>query len=150
MKFDRKLQLLRESSGVEPVQFAALCLRRKGGRTEVLLITSRDTGRWLLPKGWAMEDRSNAEAALTEAWEEAGVIGRLAGPAIGSYGAQKMLIAREPMPCRVEVYPVHVDRLAARYPEKGQRRRKWMSLKRAAKLVSEPDLAALLRRVRND
>ncbi|MFC3060983.1 NUDIX hydrolase [Paenirhodobacter populi] len=148
MKFERKLELLRDSRGVEPIQFAALCLRRKAGRNEVLMITSRDTGRWILPKGWRMDDRSEGETALTEAWEEAGVIGKVAGPPIGSYASQKMLLENQPMPCRVEVHPIHVDKLAARYPEKGQRRRKWISAKKAAKLVSEPELADILRGLR--
>lgn len=148
MKFERKLALLREACGVEPVQYAALCTRRKGKRTEVLLITSRDTGRWILPKGWPMEGKTGAEAALIEAWEEAGVIGHLTGPPVGSYASQKVLIDSHPMPCRVEVHPVHVEKLAARFPEKGQRRRKWTGVKKAAKLVIEPELAAILRRLR--
>lgn len=145
MKFDRKLQLLRDTSGVEPIQFAALCLRHKAGRLQVLMITSRDTGRWVLPKGWAKEGCSKGESALAEAWEEAGVVGYLTGPSIGTYATQKMLIANEPMPCRIEVHPVHVDKLVAKFPEKGQRRRRWMTVKRAAKSVAEPELAALLR-----
>ena len=96
MKYEKKLELLRNASGVRPVQFAALCLRRKAGRAEVLMITSRETGRWLLPKGWRMDDRSEGETALTEAWEEAGVIGRLSGPALGTYGAQKALETGRP------------------------------------------------------
>ncbi|MFT3688157.1 NUDIX hydrolase [Paenirhodobacter sp.] len=148
MKFDRKLQLLRDASGVEPVQFAALCMRRKAGRMQVLMITSRDTGRWVLPKGWAKDGHSQGESALAEAWEEAGVVGRLTGPAIGTYVSQKMLVANEPMPCRIEVHPVHVDKLLAKFPEKGQRRRRWMTIKRAVKSVAEPELAALLRGLR--
>ena len=149
MKYEKKLELLRNASGVRPVQFAALCLRRKAGRAEVLMITSRETGRWLLPKGWRMDDRSEGETGLTEAWEEAGVIGRLSGPALGTYGAQKALETGRPLPCRVEVHPVKVDKLAARYPEKGQRRRKWVPLAKAARLVAEPELAELLRSLKH-
>ncbi|MFC5739456.1 NUDIX hydrolase [Sinirhodobacter huangdaonensis] len=145
MKFERKLALLRDAQGAVPVQFAALCTRRKAGRIEVLLITSRDTGRWILPKGWPMAGKSGGETALTEAWEEAGVVGHLAGAALGSYGALKELVSGKPMPSRVEVHPVRVERLAAKFPEKGQRRRKWMTAKKAAKSVAEPELAALLR-----
>ena len=145
MKFERKLALLRDAQGAVPVQFAALCTRRKAGRIEVLLITSRDTGRWILPKGWPMAGKSGGETALTEAWEEAGVVGHLAGAELGSYGALKELVSGKPMPSRVEVHPVRVERLAAKFPEKGQRRRKWMTAKKAAKSVAEPELAALLR-----
>lgn len=145
MKYEKKLEILRNASGVAPVQFAALCLRRKAGRQEVLMITSRDTGRWVLPKGWRMDDRSEGETALTEAWEEAGVIGKLSGETLGTYGALKALEFGPPIPCRVEVHPVKVEKLSARYPEKGQRRRKWMTLTEAAKSVAEPELADMLR-----
>ncbi len=145
MKFETKLALLRDAQGAVPVQFAALCTRRKAGRIEVLLITSRDTGRWILPKGWPMAGKSGGETALTEAWEEAGVVGHLAGASLGSYGALKELVSGTPMPSRVEVHPVRVERLAAKFPEKGQRRRKWMTAKKAAKSLAEPELAALLR-----
>lgn len=145
MKFERKLALLRDSRGVVPVQFAALCTRKKAGKREVLLITSRDTGRWVLPKGWQMTDRTGGETALTEAWEEAGVIGALTGPAIGCYLYPKMIAPGRVHTCRVEVHPVRVDRLEARFPERGQRRRKWMSAKKAAKAVQEPELAVMLR-----
>lgn len=148
MKFDQKITLLREARGVVPVQFAALCSRRKAGTQEVLLITSRDTGRWVLPKGWQIEGKSGGETALTEAWEEAGVIGALAGTALGSYLYAKMLGPNKGHACRVEVYPVSVLRLSADFPERSQRRRKWMSLKKAAKAVAEPELAAMLRSLR--
>lgn len=56
------------------IQVAALCVRTIGDTTNVLLITSRDTGRWVLPKGWPIDGMSAAQAAAQEAWEEAGVI----------------------------------------------------------------------------
>lgn len=145
MKYERKLALLRDACGAVPVQFAALCTRRKAGKLEVLLITSRDTGRWILPKGWQMPALSGAETALTEAWEEAGVLGTLAGPPLGSYLYGKVLVPGRAHSCRVEVHPVKVERLSPDYPEREQRRRKWMSAKKAAKAVDEPELAALLR-----
>lgn len=148
MKYEKKLEILRSAQGLEPAQFAALCTRRKGGNAEILMITSRDTGRWILPKGWRMPDRSEGESALTEAWEEAGVIGRLTGPAIGTYATKKALPVEGEIPCKIAVYPVQVDKLAVRYPEKGQRKRKWMSPSKAAKAVSEPELAELLRNLR--
>lgn len=145
MKYERKLALLRDARGVVPVQFAALCTRRKAGKLEVLLITSRDTGRWILPKGWQMPERSGAETALIEAWEEAGVLGALAGPPLGCYLYEKMVVPGRAHACRVEVHPVKVERLSADYPERDQRRRKWMGAKKAARAVAEPELAALLR-----
>lgn len=145
MKIERKIALLRSAEGVTPAQYAALCTRHKAGRVEVLLITSRDTGRWVLPKGWPMPGRSGAETAVMEAWEEAGVVGSITGPAVGSYGYQKGFGPDRALPCRVEVHPMRVERLARDFPEKGQRQRKWMHAKKAAKSVIEPELAALLR-----
>ena len=61
-------------------QFGALCFRRsktqKAG-VELLLVSSRDTGRWIIPKGWPMDRETPAAAAAMEAWEEAGVRGRV-------------------------------------------------------------------------
>lgn len=65
---------LRALMGTPAEQTAALCTHPQTG--QVLLITSRDTGRWVLPKGWPMRGRSMAQAALIEAWEEAGVEGQ--------------------------------------------------------------------------
>ena len=57
-------------------QVAALCWRMgQGGAVEILLVTSRDTGRWVIPKGWPMDGKSASAAAAREAWEEAGVKG---------------------------------------------------------------------------
>lgn len=149
MKMETKLALLKAAEGVTPAQFAALCTRHKAGRIEVLLITSRDTRRWVLPKGWPMPGRSGAETAVLEAWEEAGVVGAITGPAVGSYIYNKVLSPGRALPCRVEVHPMKVERLAQHFPEKGQRQRKWMTAKKAAKAVAEPELAALLRGLRN-
>ena len=126
-------------------QVAALCYRRKDDRKQVLLITSRDTGRWVIPKGWPMPDCSDARAALREAWEEAGVTGRLtAHRPIGHYRYVKLLKDGAPVAVETDVYPVRVKGLAAKYPEAGQRRRKWVSPRKAAKMVQEPQLKALL------
>ena len=51
-------------------QFAALCYRIKRGKVQVLLVTSRRTKRWIVPKGWPMEGRTPADSAAQEAWEE--------------------------------------------------------------------------------
>lgn len=128
-----------------PRQVAALCARHKAGRVEVLMITSRTTRRWILPKGWVMAGKSAAEAALIEAWEEAGVIGSVSDRAIGAYEYPKLLGTGKALLCRVEIYPVRVEKLAQHYPEKAERRRKWMPAKKAAKQVAEPDLAKILR-----
>lgn len=129
----------------EFVQAAALCLREGRKGREVLMITSRGTGRWVLPKGWPMRGRSLAGAALQEAWEEAGVIGHVEGGSVGSYGYTKSRQGGFGIPFRAEVFRVHVADLAREWPERRQRRRRWMPLEEAAGLVDEPELAALLR-----
>ena len=126
------------------IQAAALCMRQKGNRREVLLVTSRGTGRWILPKGWPMKGKTLAQAAAQEAWEEAGVRGHVAPDPVGSYSARKVLDSGLGLRCTVHVFAVDVDKLDDDFPESRQRRRKWVSLSRASKMVQEPELKALL------
>ena len=130
-------------------QQAALCWRLHRGHPEVLLITSRDTGRWVIPKGWPMAGISAADAAAREAWEEAGVEGAVGADAIGFYGYDK-LIGGKALPCMVSVFPLRVARLADKFPERKQRRRKWFAAEKAARKVAEPELRALLHRFASD
>lgn len=127
-------------------QCAALCYRvsAKGG-VKILLITSRGIARWVLPKGWHEPDVAPHEAAAAEAWEEAGVRGRISAKCLGEYEYDKWRPDAPPIPCRVAVFPMEVIRLEQEYPEKGQRRRKWVSPSKAAKLVLEPELARILK-----
>ena len=124
------------------LQVAALCLDAATGR--VLLITSRGTGRWIIPKGWPMPGRSLAEAALAEAWEEAGVRAR-PGTEIGQYHYDKMQDGGFGIPVVVHVFLTVVDALADDFPEQGSRERRWVDPSRAATMVAEPELAAILR-----
>jgi 8-oxo-dGTP pyrophosphatase MutT (NUDIX family) len=126
-------------------QVAALCWRRnKAGRLRILLITSRDTGRWVIPKGWPIHGRPGHEAAATEAWEEAGVVGRAEAEAIGSYDYDKIMNDGTALPCTVTVYRLAVQRRTKSFPEAGKRRVRWLRPAKAARLVDEPQLAALL------
>jgi 8-oxo-dGTP pyrophosphatase MutT (NUDIX family) len=124
-------------------QVAALCWRNHDNRVEVLLITSRDTGRWVLPKGWTMKGLSAPEAAAVEAWEEAGVEGAVGPDALGYFGYDKVLSAEVSQPCMVSVFPLKVTNLSRRFPERKERRRKWFSTEKAATKVLEPELQAL-------
>lgn len=124
-------------------QFGALCYRVREGATQVLLITSRDTGRWVLPKGWPMAGMSPMQAAEREAWEEAGVKGRISAQCLGIYSYQKMM-GQTGLPCVVALFPMQVTRLSKEFPERKERRRKWFSLRKAAGKVAEPELAELL------
>ena len=127
------------------LQVAALCLEKKTGR--VLLITSRGTGRWIVPKGWPMEGRSLGEAAAQEAWEEAGVKGRLGASEIGRYRYDKVQDRGFAIPVEVRVFPIEVKDLATKFPEAAERRREWFPPEEAAALVDETGLRDLLLRL---
>ncbi len=124
-------------------QLGAVCWRMHRGRVEVLLITSRDTGRWVIPKGWPMTDRSHAEAAAQEAWEEAGVQGEIAALPIGAFRYAKVLSAKKALDCEVTVFGLRVKGLKDQFPERKQRRRKWFAAPKAARKVQEPGLREL-------
>ena len=130
-------------------QYGAVCWRMRGEKVEVLLITSRDTGRWVIPKGWPMKGKSPAETAAQEAFEEAGVRGTAASVALGVYGYDKALCreagAERHIACAVGVYPLQVAQLADEFPEQRQRRRKWFTPEKAARKVAEPELRDILR-----
>ncbi|WP_114965454.1 NUDIX hydrolase [Alkalilacustris brevis] len=126
------------------LQVAALCIRMRDGRREVLLITSRGSGRWILPKGWPMAGKTLAEAAAEEAWEEAGVRGRVEASALGGYSARKFGPGGLGRQSKVYVFRLEVARQEDDYPEAGQRKRKWVTPKRAAGMVREAGLRQLL------
>ncbi|MDH2327525.1 NUDIX hydrolase [Cereibacter sp. SYSU M97828] len=129
-------------------QLGTLCWKRKNNRVRILLITSRETGRWVIPKGWPKDGVSDPDMAAREAWEEAGVTGAVAPAVIGTFDYAK-IVSRElkievALPCRVEVYPMEVSDLARKYPEAKQRKRGWFSPMKAASLVNEPQLSELI------
>lgn len=128
------------------LQVAALCTRGVGDDKQVLLVTSRGTGRWIIPKGWPIRGLASSQAALQEAWEEAGVKDATAGTdPIGSYAYDKTMGSGLPMPVETLVYPVAVTCLENDFPEAGQRQRRWVSPREAANLVDEPELKSILR-----
>lgn len=127
-------------------QTAALpVIKTKDGALRVLMITSRDTGRWVMPKGWPMEDKSLRGAAAQEALEEAGVIGKVSKEPLGTYTYLKRMDDEADIPVEVVLYPMKVTKLLRNWPERDERKRKWFSPKGAAKRVDEPDLQALLK-----
>jgi len=126
-------------------QFAALCYRIVKDKVQILLVTSRGSGRWIVPKGWPMDGITPARAAMTEAWEEAGVEGRAIDVCLGLFSYTKVLGPENMLPCVAMIYPVRVSQLAVDYPEAGMRRRKWFSQKKAAKMLQEPELAQIVR-----
>ncbi len=127
-------------------QVAALCYRGHGDDKEVLLVTSRGTGRWILPKGWPMEGKNDADAAAQEAWEEAGVKkGQLDRAPIGEYSYAKELDDGELAHCSATVFPLKVEKLKSDFPEADERTRTWVSPDEAAEMVQEKGLRKLLR-----
>ncbi|MBE0553479.1 MAG: NUDIX hydrolase [Rhodobacteraceae bacterium] len=132
------------SGGDCPVQYGAICWRMHRGRVEVLLITSRDTGRWVIPKGWPMQGLSAAAAAGREAWEEAGVQGTPEEDGLGAFSYDKVLKPGDAVRCRVQVFALRVGGLKDKYPERRMRRRKWFDHEKAARKVAEPELRGLL------
>lgn len=131
-------------TGTVRVQYGALCWRHGTDGVEVLLITSRDTRRWVIPKGWPMPGLAPEAAAAQEAWEEAGVDGQINPRCIGRFGYQKALSVTASVPCAVVVYGLKVAELARTFPEAGERDRQWFPLKVAAGLVAEPDLSRII------
>lgn len=125
-------------------QTGALCWRMHRDRVEVLLITSRDTGRWVIPKGWPIDGMTPAASAAREAWEEAGVRGSVSDECTGMFSYVKRFGQHAGVPCVVAVHALRVQSLARVFPERKQRRRKWFRAEVAARKVAEPELKALL------
>ena len=128
------------------LQVAALCFRNQGDDRQVLLVTSRDTGRWIIPKGWPIRGLSSSEAARQEAWEEAGVSeGQMAAKSIRTYTYDKTLSSGLPVAVETMVYSFEVENLKDDFPESQERRRKWFSPSDAASLVRERELKSIFR-----
>jgi 8-oxo-dGTP pyrophosphatase MutT (NUDIX family) len=126
------------------VQVAALCYRGTGDEKRVLLITSRDTGRWILPKGWPIDGLDAPHAAMQEAWEEAGVKGEVNTSPIGQFSYEKSMDSGGISRCDTSVFAVNVTEFLDNYPEAQERKRKWVTPTEAANMVQEPELSAIL------
>jgi 8-oxo-dGTP pyrophosphatase MutT (NUDIX family) len=127
-------------------QVGALCWRKKGKARDVqiLLVTSRETKRWVIPKGWIMADLTDWNAARREAFEEAGAAGRMSKSMLGFYHYDKRMKHGVVFPARVDVYSLEVNELHKSWPERNERRREWFSVEDAAKHVAEPELKHLI------
>jgi len=125
-------------------QVAALPWRVEEGERRILMITSRQTGRWVIPKGGRMAGKTDAQAAVQEALEEAGVKGAVEDAPIGVFRYAKTLKDGGQRKCVVSVYPLQVLIQLGAWPEDHQRQRRWMTPQAAAAAVNEPDLAALI------
>lgn len=125
-------------------QFGALCYRIQKDKVQVLLITSRARKKWIIPKGWPMNNTTPAQTAAREAYEEAGVEGKAMPICLGIYSRTEDLITGD-LPCVIALFPLKVKRMLSNYPEMAQRKRKWFSLKKAAALVDNPELGQIIK-----
>lgn len=130
------------------IQVAALPFILTNKSCKILLITSRETNRWVIPKGWPSPSRPPHRQAAREAYEEAGLVGTSGKRAVGSFRYQKILEDGSSVPCVVTVYPFLVVKQARKWPEKGQRKSRWVKPGEAAGMVDEKDLTKLLRTFR--
>ncbi|AZO12629.1 MULTISPECIES: NUDIX hydrolase [unclassified Mesorhizobium] len=137
---------VRKLFGTAPcrLQVAALPWREGEDGVEIMLITSRDTGRWVLPKGWPEAREPLCEAAAREAGEEAGLRGTISHFEAGRYFYGKVLASGEEVPCEVLVFPLKVERIADRWKERRARTRKWVGSADAVRMVNEPDLCHII------
>jgi len=126
-------------------QYAALPYRNGAGGLEILLITSRGTGRWIIPKGWPIAGLTSSQSAAREALEEAGVTGRVSSESIGVYRYDKRLADDTERDCNVEVFALEVVDELASWPEQHQRRREWIGVEEASARIAEIELRELMR-----
>lgn len=125
-------------------QVGALPVRRaEDGTLLVLLVTTLQTQRWVIPKGWPWPGEHDSTAAAEEAREEAGVLGQAQKASFGSFTYEKRR-SSGPIPVRVTVYVLEVDQELDTWPECQLRRRAWFTPRDAAAAVQEPELRDLL------
>ena len=137
----------REEPTELPIQTGALpCRLGRKQKVEVLLVTGRRSRRWTIPKGWPMPGKSLAEAAAQEAFEEAGVKGTIDPEPLGSFRHTKTNLAIGDLDVTILVHPMWVERELPKWPEVGQRKRKWFSAEEAAERVDSEELGALIMR----
>jgi 8-oxo-dGTP pyrophosphatase MutT (NUDIX family) len=134
-----------KKSAAERIQYAALPFRRSAGsQVEVMLVTSRETGRWVIPKGWPIRRKAPHASAAREALEEAGVGGAVGREPIGTYSYEKRMSKGAVVVCEVHVFPLEVRRQMTGWPEREERTCRWFLPAEAAKAVQEPDLGNII------
>jgi 8-oxo-dGTP pyrophosphatase MutT (NUDIX family) len=124
-------------------QAGAIPFKYEAGDLRVLLITSRGAGRWVIPKGWIEDGASAAQAAAQEAFEEAGITGLIDETPLGSFEYNKRLGSGAKKLAMVEVYALRVEKQLKKWPERSERRFKWMDVSSALRLLEYPGMAAL-------
>ena len=141
-------QRRRKTTAARRVQYGALPFRLStSSRPQFMLVTSRETRRWIIPKGWPKKGKPPRHSAAREAFEEAGVVGAIAWRSVGTFSYEKRLKNGGAVVCEVRVFPLEVRRQNKQWPEKQQRVVKWLSASQAAEKVKEPKLRAIILRL---
>lgn len=130
------------------LQIAALCVRPGIAENEILLVTTRDTGRLILPKGWPEKDKPAFRTATLEAYEEAGIVGETETRPMGSFRSFKGLSNGLKIRTKVLVFRIDFEKQLKSFPEKGQRKAMWVPLSEAIVHADEPALKRFLHRHR--
>ena len=132
-------------------QVGAIVYRRSETGIKILIITSRASGRWILPKGWPMPKKSDQEAARIEAWEEAGVKRIKNEPKrCGSLRYDKNLQSGISVPIDLHLYSFEATKLAKNFPERGQRNMRWVRINTAIRKLEQPELKKILKRLNHE
>jgi 8-oxo-dGTP pyrophosphatase MutT (NUDIX family) len=140
----------KNSASARRVQYAALPYRESGkSQLEIMLVTSRGTRRWIIPKGWPKIGLPPYQTAEEEAFEEAGVSGKVSKRRLGDYLYTKVLKKGESARCSVRVYALRVERQHKKWPEKHQRKTRWYKPAEAVRVVQEPSLRRLIGKFRS-
>ena len=144
----KKSKLIQKARKAKTIrQVAAIpCRLNDAGMPEVMLVTSRATQRFIIPKGWPMKGKSEPKVAAIEARQEAGVTGKVLQEPVGRYSYWKRL-ADCFVPVEVTVYVVRVTSVAAKWDEQRSRRRAWLGIEDAVMLIDEPELAAIVEKM---
>ena len=121
------------------MQVAALPIRTKNGQLQVLLVTTRGCGAWIIPKGGRSRKLNDAATAAREARDEGGVVGQVKSQPVGKYLHQRRDGSHE-----VAVYELKVSSQRRKWPECRIRKRRWVTVKEACNLTSQPGLRNLL------
>ena len=132
-----KTAVLIEQSGVIPY-------RIQDGQIEVMLITSSASKRWVIPKGLIEPDMTPQDSAAKEAWEEAGLLGKVFPDLLGTYEYQKSGCT-----WLVGVFLLQVQAVLEIWPEASKRKRQWVSIPKAIKRVNEPELKLIFADLQN-
>ncbi|WFU52021.1 NUDIX hydrolase [Sinorhizobium terangae] len=126
-------------------QIGAICHRfGENGSVQILLITTRSSRRWTIPKGWPIKDLKPHRVAEREAWEEAGITGKAKKRPWGYYTYLKTLANGRKVAPVVAAHLLKVDGVHSKFPEQGERQLEWLSPTDAAARVQEPELKGLL------